>query len=422
MENSSQVFFESSVPNPEFLIKSIAEQGYSLETSIADLIDNSLSANADKIEILIDMDKEPFALFMADNGGGMNEMDLKRNMQFPSTSPENKRGLKDMGRFGLGMKTASFSQTRCLTVISRKKGTLVYKGRTWDVEHLKNKGWEIKINSEQEIKDILATYHYLSRTHLQQFDSFEPNTIIVWSGLFKFEQYLDKESRYSSLKDEISETTSSYLSLVFHRFMEDIVKPLQIRINNNILKPFNPFPVNEKGFRPIAYKERSFRDDRIKIEGFVLPSRSIEETHNSINVWAPKKKGLMDMEGIYIYRTNRIILYGQWLGIIKKGPRLQLARLKVDVGNSVDHLLHLNVAKSQVVIPHDLLRAFETYIEELKIEAEREFYNRGIRTFSNGSNDSKIQLFERKASNKGVLLEINNNFPLLKSLKTLAVC
>ncbi len=125
----------------------------------------------------------------------------------------------------------------------------------------------------------------------------------------------------------------------------------------------------------------------------------------------------MDMEGIYIYRADRIILFGEWLGVIKKGPRLQLARLRVDVGNSVDHLLHLNVAKSQVVIPHDLIKAFERYIDELKIEAEREFYNRGIRRFSNTKKEDNFQFFERKASNKGVLLELNSNFPLLKSLK-----
>jgi hypothetical protein len=83
----------------------------------------------------------------------------------------------------------------------------------------------------------------------------------------------------------------------------------------------------------------------------------------------------------------------------------------------VDHLLHLNVAKSQVVIPHDLVKAFERYIEELKIEAEREFYNRGIRKFSKNPKENSAQLFDRIATNKGVLLELNGNFPLLKTFK-----
>lgn len=124
----------------------------------------------------------------------------------------------------------------------------------------------------------------------------------------------------------------------------------------------------------------------------------------------------MDMEGIYIYRTDRLIHFGGWNGIIKKAPRLQLARLRVDIGNGVDHLLHLNVAKSQIEIPHDLTAAFEKYIDELKTQAEREFFNRGIRKFSSNRKKENVQLFERKASNKGTLLEVNTSFPILKSL------
>ena len=133
---------EDASPNPEYLIKSIAEQGYSLETSLADLIDNSISAKADKIEILVDTDTEPFRLFLADNGEGMTEDELKNNMQFPSNSPENSRLNSDLGRFGLGMKTASFSQTRKFTVLSKKKGEKKYNGRTWDVNFLKIKWLE----------------------------------------------------------------------------------------------------------------------------------------------------------------------------------------------------------------------------------------------------------------------------------------
>ena len=102
--------------------------------------------------------------------------------------------------------------------------------------------------------------------------------------------------------------------------------------------------------------------------------------------------------------------------IVKKAPRLQLARLRVEVGNRVDHLLHLNVAKSQIVVPHELRNAFEDYIHELKIEAEREYYNRGIRKFSGTKSQNHAQLFERSYSNKGSILEVNNNFPLVKNL------
>ncbi len=415
MENRNPLS-EIADPNPEYLIKSIAEQGYSLESSLADLMDNSVSANANKIEVLIKMEQEPFALFIADNGDGMNEEALKASMQFPSNSPEEERNALDLGRFGLGMKTASFSQTRCFTVLSRKKGTKEFYGRTWDVNYLKQVGkWRLIVNNQIEIENLIKQYRILSEGHLNRFENFEANTIVVWQGLYKFENYLEEEKRQSALKKQITEVTSDYLSLVFHRYMERKDNPLLIRINNNLIASFNPFPTQETDFRPIEFKQKQFSTDTIKIEGFVLPSRSIDESQ-SISKWTTKNRSLMDMEGIYIYRADRLIHFGGWNGLIKKAPRLQLARLRVDIGNSVDHLLHLNVAKSQIEIPHDLTVAFEKYIDELKIQAEREFFNKGIRKFSANRKEDNVQLFERKASSKGTLLEVNNSFPLLKSL------
>jgi len=408
--------YEEANPNPEYLIKSIAEQGYSLETALADLIDNSISASANKIEILLDIDQEPFTLFLADNGKGMDLEALKKSMQFPSDSPEKQRNISDLGRFGLGMKTASFSQTRKFTVISKEKGTNKYSARTWDVAVLtKTKEWKMIVNTQKEIEELINIYKRLSDNYLSSFDEFEATTIIIWQGLYKFEKYLE-DNKKESVKNELMQITVNYLSLVFHRFLERQNNPLQIRINNKEIPPFNPFPTQEIDFRPIEYKQRKFSEDFIKIEGFVLPARSIDDCEKGINCWTLKNKSLMDMEGIYIYRADRIILFGGWYGLLKKTSRLQLARVRVDVGNKVDHLLHLNVAKSKVVIPHNLKDAFEKYAEQLKVEAEREYYNRGIKAFSEGVKKEKKTLLNKKITNKGVLLEINKEYPVLSEL------
>lgn len=199
MSNQTPLY-ENASPNPEYLIKSIAEQGYSLETSLADLMDNSISANANKIEILVDTDSEPFTMFLADNGDGMSEEELKSNMQFPSNSPELERKGDDLGRFGLGLKTASFSQTRRFAVLSKPKGKNQFHARTWDVDFLKKEGWKIIINTQQEIDELISKYKQLSNDHLKSFDEFEANTIVVWSGLYKFESYL-KEKKKSCFKE-----------------------------------------------------------------------------------------------------------------------------------------------------------------------------------------------------------------------------
>ncbi len=408
--------YEDVTPNPEYLIKSIAEQGYSLETALADLMDNSISAHADKIEILIKMDEEPFTLFLADNGDGMDEEALKSSMHFPSNSPDSQRAALDLGRFGLGMKTASFSQTRKFTVLSRKKGTSEYFGRTWDLNALRTNKWQLIVNSKEEIEQIIRAYKTQNQDNLGQFDNYEPNVIIIWYGLYKYEEYLEEDNRRKALKREITEVATDHLSLVFHRFMERKKSPLQVRVNNLRLKAFNPFPADESGLRSVEFKQKSFGSDSIKLEGFVLPARSIDETKESnFTLWTTKYRSLTDMEGIYIYRADRIILFGGWNGLIKKAPRLQLARLRVEIGNSVDHLLHLNVAKSQVIIPHDLKDAFESYINDLKEEAKKEFFNRGTNKFPTRK-EKTSSLFERTASNKGMLLEVNTHFPIIQAL------
>ena len=410
---------EDAVPNAEFLIKSIAEQGYSLETSLSDLIDNSISADADKVEILVNTNEEPFTLYIADNGNGMSELSLKKNMQFPSNSPSNLRSRSDLGRFGLGMKTASFAQTRKLTVISREKGTQKFSARTWDVEFLTAKEkWEIIVNSEEEILDLIYKYKNLSKGFLKEFEDYDPNTIIVWQGLYKYENILDEKNRRIALQTEINEVTNEHLSIVFHRFMESNTNPLKIRVNNVIINPFNPFPTQFPNFRSIPYKHKNLINDTLKIEGFVLPSKSINESKQGDSLWTTKNRSLMDMEGIYIYRSNRLIRFGGWNGIIKSSPKLQLARLMVEVGNSSDHLIHLNVAKSQIKIPFELKRAFLNYIELLSREAIKELYNTGNEELKKAKNNNKEHLFEKKTSSKGVQLKLNLEFPILRELKS----
>lgn len=407
--------YETVNPHPSFLIKSISEQGYRLETSLADLIDNSVAAQADAVEILVATSEEPFTLFLADNGIGMTEEVLRESMRFPSASPDHSREVSDLGRFGLGMKTASFAQTRYFTVLSRPKGGGKYSGRTWDVNDLENGEWKLKVNASLEVESLLDEYSLASEKYLSSLQNFEPNTIIIWRGLRKFEEYLHKTNRREALAREISEVTSDHLSLVFHKFMERGDSPLRIRVNNKLLEPFSPFPASASGMRRIEDKSKSFGDDSIRLEGFVLPSTAIDESKTYPNAWTTNNKSLTDMEGMYFYRQNRLISYGGWNGVIRKAQRLQLARLKVDLGNKVDHLLHLNVAKSQVIIPHDLHDAFLDYVVKLKDQAQKEFHNRGTRRFT-GEKGNREHLFNRRATSKGAVLEVNNSYPLLSNL------
>jgi hypothetical protein len=289
-------FFEDVTPNPEFLIKSISEQGYSFEAALADLIDNSISADASKVEILIDTNNAPYTLFIADNGTGMNEEALKNCMRFPSQSPDDERVNSDLGRFGLGMKTASFSQTRKFTTLSRVRGTEKFSARTWDLELLKNNKWNLLVNSPESIRNRIGQYQQISTSRFNGFENFNANTVIVWEGLYKFEQYLKEKNREDALFKEI-DIIADHLSLVFHRFMEKSKNKLQIRINNQLLEPFNPFPTKEKDFRSLEFRKRNFGNDSIRICFTFKKYQRIKR--RAINMGNKKKK--LDGYGRYLY-------------------------------------------------------------------------------------------------------------------------
>ena len=408
-----QLKYEDANPNPEYLIKSIAEQGYSLETALADLIDNSISADANKIEILTDVNNEEYLkMFIADNGKGMSEEGLKKNMKFPSSSVEDKREIKDLGRFGLGLKTASFSQTRKFTVITRNRGKS-YNARTWDVDYLKTTGkWRIIVNTSNEIDEYIKEYKLCSDNYQKQFKNLEPNTIIIWHGLYKYERFVDSENRANALIEELNKDTIEYLGIVFHRFLQRVSNPLAIRINHHLVKPFDPFPTVERtDLRTLGIFEKIFKGDIFRVEGFVLPVSAIKES-KQLGGWITPNKNLMDLEGLYIYRGDRIIHFGGWNGLLKRTSNMKLARLKVDVGNINDDLLQLNVAKSKISIPYELKRGFLKMIVDLRAEAKREYFNHGIRNhraFSNKKNSETI--FTRYATSKGSKLELNIDYP-----------
>lgn len=405
-------------PNPEFLIKSISEQGYSLETALSDLIDNSISAEADRIEILTDYSDKQTSIFITDNGQGMSNEELSSNLQFPSRDMDSHRDKNDLGRFGLGLKTASFSQTRRFTVISRKKGETHYSALTWDVAHLRKTGkWEILVNTEGEINDLIQSYEKSSHDHLEKFTDFHPNTIIVWQGLKNFDNYLDSDTHHQHLNEELTSTTSEHLSIVFHKFMEAISNPLRIRLNNTIVTPLNPFiSKTGKPARGLEPREMNLGDDILRMEGFVLPVTASDNSNN----WSTSNKSLLDMEGIYVYRGNRIIFFGGWNGIIRKQAKLKLARLKIQVGNMNDEKLHLNVAKSQIAIPYELKMGVLRYISDLKTEALKEYNNRGLKSSVKNpvNTNSNLSLLLRQMTTKGPVYSVNPEYPLVKIISS----
>lgn len=399
-------------PPPVYFIKSISEQGYSLSTAISDLIDNSIAAGATRVELLLNSQRKPFRLFIADNGYGMSSDELTSNMRFPSADLDDKRKINDLGRFGLGLKTASFSQSRKFTVISRQEGG-IYNGRTWDVEYLKETGdWTLIINDQEIVSSLIEEYRLISKDFHELSDNFELKTLIVWDDLYKLEKLLKKDE----INDELEELRS-HLGLVYHRYMQ--AGKLKIRLNNSLIEVFEPFPDNIPGVQIIAESFWQTSDSYVKFQGIILPKRSASEAMVAKSVWAPQGRTLEELQGIYVYRNERLINYGGWLRAIPKSIYLQFGRIRIDITNINDSEFQLNVAKSSLRIPFGLKRAMAEMVKLVAAQAAKEYRERLAANIIRPAGTARgLSLIVKEVGAGGAVLRINSEFELLRRLTT----
>src|SRR5262245_18928842 len=104
--------YDDVPPNAPSLVNSMCASGYDLDSAVADIIDNSISARATSVRIIVHEDGESSWIAIADDGWGMDDETLRNAMTFGCIDPEEARAPDDLGRFGLGLKTASLSQCR----------------------------------------------------------------------------------------------------------------------------------------------------------------------------------------------------------------------------------------------------------------------------------------------------------------------
>lgn len=207
MIDYSQYKTAQAEPEAKSMFETFRAYGYNVETAIADIIDNSISAGAQNIYVDFEWRGKDSWLAIQDNGGGMNNDELINAMRPGSKNPKEERNTADLGRYGLGLKTASFSQCRKLSIISKKKGSNpVYW--TWDLDFINQTGkWEIINFLPDEFKDGL--------------NNTESGTIVIWNDLDRLANNLNESSQADLNKFlEIMEIVKRHLAMVFHRFIE----------------------------------------------------------------------------------------------------------------------------------------------------------------------------------------------------------
>lgn len=329
------------IPNPVALMEAMRAVGYSVDAAIADLIDNSIAAQASIIEVKYDASDEPFIAIL-DNGSGMGPDELTNAMRHGSHNPEVERDPSDLGRFGLGLKTASLSQCRKLTVISKREH--VVSARRWDLDVVQQRvAWVVVVPEEKELENLPMF------SKLQNQNS---GTLVVWQSLDRLTAGAsDKQNEMTTKLSSLYE----HLALVFHRFTqkEDSIEAVKITVNGLQLPARDPFLRSNSFRQPLEGQVIRHERGNVLVSPFILPPVS-HLSPDEINL-AGGKEGLRGTQGFYIYRNRRLVIWGTWFKLVPKQEFYKLTRVQVDIPNSFDDLWALDIKKS-VAYPPEAIR------------------------------------------------------------------
>jgi hypothetical protein len=393
--------FDIVEPDPDKLLDSARSFGYTIETAIADLIDNSISAEASEVRIAFALDGEEVYMRLEDNGKGMNNEDLLNAMKFGSISPHQERSSNDLGRYGLGLKTASFSQCKRLTVRSKKAnyGSVL---ACWDLDLVSEKKRWILLRQVSE-----------SDKKIGEIQNSESGTIVFWEKLDRFLEGNFVQSSKEHLYRKI-ESIRKYIGLIFHRFIQG--GEVQFFLNGEVIKPLSPFDISDS-FPSLELQEEkiSIKGNLIRVQPYILPreSRLSQSELEKFNL----VYGAVGHQGIYLYRNNRIIIHGSWLDLgIRKKECQRLCRISIDISNNLDDEWHIDLRKSSAKVP-DLIRkrikeiCVNSLNRSVKVYTHRGSYHRMLKK------DEELEyLWSVKTKSNRRIYEVNKNHPLCKHI------
>ena len=378
-------------------------------------MDNSITAGANNIWVKFHWDGLGSHVSILDDGCGMNENVLKEAMRPGTTSPTEQRGKSDLGRFGLGLKTASFSQCRQLTVWSKSEGGRIC-GRRWDLDYVVKKNeWLLQKDLDQPRLDSFADLGRL-----------RSGTLVIWEKVDRvIEEGMPPEEVQQKFLQQINEVRS-YLEMIFHRYLAGKSvgrrgRPLNIYVNGNLLHEWDPFSAGKSAMPEASpIEEIEYKGQRVRLQGFVMPHKDRLDDKDYLHAGGPR--GWIAQQGFYIYRNGRILLAGDWLGLGRGGKawvkeeQYKLARLSIDIGNEMDLDWSLDVKKSTARPPLALRERLTGIAETQRKRAKAVFLYRG----AYGPRPTTPQDIERpwlpriRAGN--IVYKVNRKHPLINGV------
>ena len=387
-----------AAPNPNALIFSMRSLGYDIKMAIADLIDNSITANAKRIDIIFHWNSSESIIAIKDNGHGMSENELIKNLKLGSTSPEELRELTDMGRFGLGLKAASFSQCRYLTVVTKRKASKE-SIMIWDLDYVRQENkWLVKVVESNEYEAITGTVG-------------DNGTLVIWDkldkSLFNELNSIDKpETKFLEIANQISD----HIGVTFHEFGKNI----EFYINGNRIKMWDPFLSINKATRVVPDETFTIKGTKVVITPYVLPYIDFltAEEINMINgdsTW-------QNLQGFYVYRNKRLIVKADWL-LPKMDKKLSTkhARIKIELENNSDELWNIDLKKSKITPPISILKDINRIAKYTREESEKIYKHKG-KVVSKSLSGKKEFVWDTISKDGKFSYKINRNHPYIKRI------
>lgn len=381
-------------PQASILIESMRDIGYSLETALADVLDNSISAGARTVDVLVDPFGQAPVIGILDDGRGMSRAELLEAMRLGSRNPLDSRPRHDLGRFGLGLKTASFSQCRRLSVLTRRAGETT--AAIWDLDHVAREDrWSLLV------PDDWSCVPFADRL-------VNDGCLVVWEHLDRAIEQIGANRGRRQFISRVDEART-HLELVFHRFLggESGTPRVRILLNELPLKPFDPFHSSHPATIRGQMERIRVGDDYVEITPFTLPHHRNVSRHE----WEAfaGSGGYLRSQGFYLYRERRLIVHGTWFGLARQTELTKLTRVRIDVPNTLDEAWQVDVKKASARPPVQVRERLRNLIQEIGAPSRTIYTRRGVRL-----HDARLPIWHRTQENNVVVYKLNPENPILQ--------
>ncbi|MCX6359217.1 MAG: ATP-binding protein [Armatimonadetes bacterium] len=393
--------YDYAEPRADSMAQSLRAVGYDLPTAISDLIDNSISASATNVWLDFHWDGDNSTIAVIDDGHGMTEGALIEAMRLGSTSPEVQREPSDLGRFGLGLKTASFSQCRRLTVSSKPKGGALAT-RCWDLDYITACcEWRLQRTASER-----------AAAYIQKLDGLPCGTIVVWENADRIVSGTDRDTPADqALFYANADAVREHLAMVFHRFLAG-ARALRIHVNGTAVVPWDPFLTRDPATQLLAEEALAVCGTRLVVKPYVLPHHS--KASPEVYRGASGIRGWNMHQGFYVYRNKRLLVAGDWLGLgYQREEHYKLARIMLDIPNWMDADWQIDIKKSRAYPPPTIRRELRRIANITRARASDVYRYRGARIVR-GVHEM-VFLWDKRVKHGRISYTINRDHPVVKS-------